>query len=279
MTADAGARPWYAISAFADEIHPDIQIQMDVLSDCKIRYVVLRSAFQKNVLDLEEFQSKKLKTEFYNRKFRFSCIGSPIGKVPVTDPFEKEQERFGKAVAAAKFFETRTIRIFSFYLPEKSDPAAFRDEVVRRMKWFAERARAENLYLLMENESGLYGDSPERCLDILDAVASPNLLCAFDFANFVRDGFDTMKAWNLLKKHVKEFHVKDHSSAENKVVPAGKGNGRIPEILKDAKASGFRGYLTLEPHLKVAGQSQGYSGPEMFATAAEALKSVLAGIG
>ncbi len=279
MTEGASSRPWYAISAFADEIHPDIQIQMDVLSDCKVRFVTLRTAFQKNVMDLEEFQWKKLKNEFYNRKFRFSCLGSPIGKVPIGDPFEKEQERFRKTLAAAGFFECRTIRIFSFYLPEKADPGTYREEIVKRMKWFAEQAKTSGLYLLLENESGLYGDAPERCRDLIEAVASPHLVSAFDFANFVRDGFDTLKAWEILKKHVKEFHVKDHSRAENKVVPAGRGDGRVPEILKDAKSFGFRGYITLEPHLKAAGQFQGYSGPEMFAAAAEALQSILAGIG
>ncbi|MCX7804539.1 MAG: sugar phosphate isomerase/epimerase [Planctomycetota bacterium] len=279
MTAETTARPWYAISAFADEIHPDIQIQMDVLSDCKVRFVTLRTAFQKNVLDLEEFQRKKLKTEFYNRKFRFSCLGSPIGKVSVGDPFEKEQERFRKALDVAGFFECRTIRIFSFYLPEKADPAAHRDEIVKRMKWFADQAKAAGIYLLLENESGLYGDAPERCRDLIEAAASPHLVAAFDFANFVRDGFDTLKAWDVLKKHVKEFHIKDHNRAENRVVPAGKGDGRVAEILKDARAVGFRGYLTLEPHLKAVGQFQGYSGPEMFVAAVEALKSILAGIG
>lgn len=278
MTAEP-ERPWYAIAAFADEISPDIQIQMDVLSDCKIRYIVLRGAFQRNALDLEEFQNKKLKGEFVNRKFRFSCLGSPIGKVPIADPFEKEQARLKKAIQVAKLYECKTIRLFSFYLPEGDDPAKHRDEVVRRLKEFAQLAAAENLFLLLENESKLFGDSPERVLDILDAVASPNLKAAFDFANFVRDGFETLKAWELLKKHVKEFHIKDHSKDQNAVVPAGKGDGRIPEILKDAKASGFRGFMTLEPHLQSAGQFSGHTGPQLFYTAATALREILARIG
>ena len=49
---------------------------------------------------------------------------------------------------------------------------------------------------------------------------------------------------------------------------------RIEPILKDAYASGYRGFLTLEPHLRVAGHSHGETGPELFKVAADALKNL-----
>ena len=48
-----------------------------------------------------------------------SAIGSPIGKVKITDPFEPHMERFRKAVKLAEFFESPFIRIFSFYPPDR----------------------------------------------------------------------------------------------------------------------------------------------------------------
>ena len=62
--------------------------------------------------------------------------------------------------------------------------------------------------------------------------------------------------------------------ADGKVVPAGRGDGQIEPILKDAYASGYRGFLSLEPHLKAHGQMSGFSGPDLFKTAADALKAL-----
>jgi sugar phosphate isomerase/epimerase len=104
-------------------------------------------------------------------------------------------------------------------------------------------------------------------------VNSPKLRSAFDFANFVQVGEDPAKNWPLLKPYTAHIHIKD-AKAGGQVVPAGEGDGRIPEILKDAWESGYRGFLTLEPHLKVAGHSHGETGPDLFKVAADALKAV-----
>ena len=37
----------------------------------------------------------------------------------------------------------------------------------------------------------------------------------------------------------------------------------------------YDGFLSLEPHLKVAGHSTGFTGPELFATARNALCAIL----
>ena len=63
------------------------------------------------------------------------------------------------------------------------------------------------------------------------------------------------------------------------IVPAGKGDGQIAAILKDAYASGYRGFLCLEPHLAAAEQFSGFSGPRLFKVAADALKKLCREIG
>ena len=67
--------------------------------------------------------------------------------------------------------------------------------------------------------------------------------------------------------------------AEGRVVPAGEGNGQIRELMAAAQASGYDGFLSLEPHLKVAGHSTGYTGPELFGTAVRALCAILEDLG
>jgi sugar phosphate isomerase/epimerase len=104
-------------------------------------------------------------------------------------------------------------------------------------------------------------------------VNSPKLRSAFDFANFVQCGEDPSVNWPLLKPYAAHIHIKD-AKRDGQVVPAGQGDGHIPEILKDAWGSGYRGFLTLEPHLKVAGHSHGETGPDLFKVAADALKDL-----
>lgn len=268
----------YKLSAFADEISPDIQVQMDHLLDNGVKLVTLRGANKKNVLDFEEFQVPLIKQQFFNRGLHFSSIGSPIGKVPVTEPLEKEIERLKLALKRAQQFETKVIRVFSFFIPDGEEPDKYRDKVLEGMKAFAETAAAAGVNLLHENEKKIYGDNGERCLEIMEQVNAPNLRTTFDFANFVEVGQEPSECWPKLKPWVREFHVKDARAADKSIVPAGEGDGRIKEILRDAFSSGWSGLLTLEPHLSAAGTFEGFSGPELFKKACDALKKVLSEI-
>ena len=64
------------------------------------------------------------------------------------------------------------------------------------------------------------------------------------------------------------FHVKDYSLEAHKNVPAGQGDGQIPRLIADAVSRGYEGFCVLEPHLVIAEQSFGFTGPERFGDAA-----------
>jgi sugar phosphate isomerase/epimerase len=49
----------------------------------------------------------------------------------------------------------------------------------------------------------------------------------------------------------------------------------VRETLAALRDSGFEGFLSLEPHLAQAGRYGGFSGPDGFTLAAQALKSIL----
>jgi predicted dehydrogenase len=96
-----------------------------------------------------------------------------------------------------------------------------------------------------ENESRIYGESPEACKELLD-FCGENLGCVFDFAN----GADPMQAYEMLKPYITYFHIKDHDGKF--VVAAGEGKGRIAEILADFDSTSVEPvWLSAEPHLKV----------------------------
>jgi len=263
------------LSAFADEISQDPAQQIAVLEANRIRHIEFRAILGKNVLDLSDVEHSSFRDQLRGRGFQLSAIGSPIGKIRIEEDFDDHLQRFDRALELADFYETPRIRIFSFYMPPGDEPESYRAEVMRRMRELARRAEARGVVLFLENEKAIYGDSAPRVLDLLESVGSPSLKHAFDPANYLEVGQPIEPAWSLLKPHVAHFHVKDLDTATHKNVPAGQGQGQIPELVADLAATGYSGFLTLEPHLVAAEKSFGYTGPERFGEAAQALQSIL----
>ncbi|MDB5348867.1 MAG: sugar phosphate isomerase/epimerase [Planctomycetota bacterium] len=263
------------LSAFADEISADPIEQLDCLEENGVRFVEFRSILGKNVMDLSESEHREFRDLLESRGFGISAIGSPIGKVAIAEPFEPHRQQFLKAIELASFYGTPNIRVFSYYLPAGDDPALHRDEVLRRMATKAEMARERGLRLVLENERGIYGDTAARNLDIVVSINSTALGLAFDPANFLEVGQPIDEAWAALRDHVTHFHVKDFDPVQKKCVPAGQGAGQIGRLIADAVARGYEGFCTLEPHLLVAAQSHGFTGPVRFGEASSALKAEL----
>jgi 3-dehydroshikimate dehydratase len=139
------------LSAFADEISPDLDEQIAVLSLEHIHFLDLRGVWNTNVLDLTDQQVARIKETLDAQGIGVAAIGSPIGKVPIDSSFDEHLHHFERAITVAHAFQTPYIRIFSFYPPaplkEGSDdsgaagPAEYRDEVMRRLREMTARAR------------------------------------------------------------------------------------------------------------------------------------------
>lgn len=263
------------LSAFADEISPDLDEQIRVCRENNVTHFELRSVNKINVLDLDNHFRDEIKSKLDKAGMRVICIGSPIGKVKIDEPWADHFERFKVAVQMAEFFNAPLIRVFSYYAPEKDgDMRSHRDEVIRRFRAKVDHIANKGVTLVHENEHAIYGEKGRECLDLMQTINSPKLRSAFDFANFIMDGEDPLPNWPSLKTYSVHIHIKDALAKERKIVPAGEGNGHIGKILADAYASGYRGFVSLEPHLAVAGQMGGFSGADLFKRAADALKKV-----
>jgi len=263
------------LSAFADEISQDPAEQIEVLTRHGVKNIEFRAIHGTNVLDLSEEQHREFRDRLRDAGFGLSAIGSPIGKIRITEPFDEHLSRYARALDLADYYECPRIRVFSFYIPPGDDPASHRSAVVDRMAELASIAQGRGVALYLENEKGIYGDHAARVHDLLTAVSSPALAHAFDPANYVEVGQPIEEAWTLLRPFLAHFHVKDYSEARHRNVPAGEGDGQIPGLLADAIAQGYDGFVVLEPHLTVAELSYGFTGPERFADAANALKRIL----
>jgi sugar phosphate isomerase/epimerase len=269
----------FILSAFGDEIATDLAEQLDVMLREGVSALEFRGAWGKNILDLSDDEIAQAKQLLNERAMHVSAIGSPIGKVQITDDFGAHLERFRRALAVAKMLDTPRIRIFSFFIPYGEDAKQYRTAVMDRLLMLTELASEANITLLHENEKEIYGDIATRCADIHTTIPAANLCAAFDPANFVQCGVRPMdEAWPLLADVSTHIHIKDALIADGQVVPAGQGDGQVKELLQSLVRRGYRGYLTLEPHLKAAGPFGGFTGPELFHTAVEALKGLLSDV-
>ena len=267
----------WTLTGFADEISPDLDEQLDTLTKESIRHLELRSVWNTNVLDLTDDELKRVKTAASERGIGVSSIASPIGKIPISEDFAPHLQKFRRALRAAEIMETRYIRIFSFFMPEGDDPGLHREEVLERLDILAIRAENAGITLLHENEKEIYGDTPARCLDILNGIGSPALRAVWDAANFVQCGVDHpySEGYEPLRPFVEYVHVKDARAGSGQVVPAGEGDGELNETIAALNASGFDGFFSLEPHLAEAGTYAGFSGPDLFRKASGAFKELL----
>ena len=268
------------LSGFADEIGADLGLQLETLAAENIKYFEFRGVWGKSVMDLTDKELEDVKATIAKQGVKVSSIGSPIGKVAIDFDFDEHLKSFRRALEIAQIMEAPYIRLFSFYLPPDEDPLKYRDEVMRRMQGLVDAAAGTGIVLLHENEADIYGMASDRCKDILETINSPYLRAAFDFANFVHAGekpYD--ESFPLLRPHIEYVHVKDAVAEPLKVVPAGEGDGQVKPILKELLDSGWVGFLSLEPHLAQAGRFRGFSGPDLWRKAAQALKRILDELG
>ncbi|GAA3448283.1 hypothetical protein GCM10018962_01160 [Dactylosporangium matsuzakiense] len=256
----------WMLSGFGDEIDPDPAVQLPVLLALGARHVEVRSAWGVNVVDMRDEDLARLAGLLERHGVGVSAIASPIGKSGVHDDPATEQARLERVVAVARRLAAPYVRIFSFYGAEDA-----RDVVLRRLRAFADVAERESVVLVHENEKAIYGDTPERVLDIVESVGSPALRVAWDNANFVQVGVRPFTdGYAALRQHVAYFQVKDARFADGVELPAGQGDGELRETIAALRRDGFSGFASLEPHLRDPAYPDVLTGPRRFGEAARA---------
>lgn len=264
------------ISAFADEIGPDLKLQMDTCEAHGVRHIDVRGIDGVNVSSMALAQAGEYSRRMRDRGFAVPCIGSPLGKITMDDDFDAHLELLRHTCEVAGVFGTNLIRMFSFYPSEGRDIADQRDAVMDRLAAMVSVAASAGCVLLHENEKRIYGATPDAVKDIFATIRSESLKGIFDPANYVEEGVAPYDdGWQAgLAELTYYFHVKDKSTARDCCVPAGTGDGQFAQIFADMKQRGWSGTATLEPHLAAAGQFSGDTGPGLFGDAVSALRKL-----
>lgn len=273
------------LSGFADEIDTNLGKQIEVLKKLQMNHVEMRGVNGKGLVDYSINEAREIKKQLDESGIQLSSVGSPIGKIKITDDFAPHMELYKHTVEIAHEMETPYIRMFSFFMPEHESYDPYRGKVMDQLGQFVDYAKASNIILLHENEKDIYGDVADRCLELMKEFYGEHFKAVFDFANFVQCKQDTLSAYEMLKPYIAYIHIKDALWSDGSVVPTGHGDGNVEKILKMLKDSGYQGFLSLEPHLadfagfssleQSAGEKKKLSGEEAFTIACEALRKIL----
>lgn len=251
----------FLISAFADEYASDFEEQLSALNRLGVDYVEPRALLGKNVSDLTREEVKTAAKMLKSHGVGVSSVGSPIGKVKLSDDLDEHLKKAERLFQAANEWNTRNVRVFSFYPAEGENISDREDAVFEWMEKLLTLARRYGVTLCHENEAGIYGYRPETCETLLSRFGG-ELKAVFDMGNFALAGYDPFPvAYQKLAPYIEYFHIKD-ATAAGAIVPPGEGEAKIKEILSFYKQSGGKQtFVTLEPHLKI------FSGLKDMATA------------
>ena len=268
-----GSQNGFTLSAFADEISPDLDIQVKTLARLNVPGLDLRSVGGINVLDLTLEDLQRVHDACAEHGLHVQAIGSPVNKVTY-DPLHEAREfdRLHRAIKAAHRVNVKRIRIFTPMVQEDRMDA----DAARVIAWMSAQrnlAADEGVVLIHENDDRYWGAHPANAKRLMESIGSENFRFAYDFANTVLQSYRTMKDWfPWLLPYLDTLHIKDAIEADHKIVPAGEGEGELVDTFTWLKAQGWSGPLTIEPHLAAAGPTGGFSGEQLFEVAVNALR-------
>lgn len=261
------------LTGFTDEALATFPGQVRMAAAAGLTHIELRRIGVHPVLGAARRTVSAAEKALGDHGVRVSCIATGLGKTAVDAPMGAQVDGLHRAAALAHRFDTPFVRVFSWYTTKPDDD---RPRVLTQMAVLGEVAHAEGITLLHENEKGVFGDTPERCLELVESTDG-GVRLIFDPANFVQCGvkpFD--EAFPMLVDHVAYLHAKDARADTGRVTPIGEGDGQWPELAAWLRATDWDGFVSLEPHLGLGGRG-GPVSTRGWVRALDTLRAVLAG--
>jgi len=239
-------------SGIADEAGVSMDAQIKAHRDLGWKHIEIRNVDGVNLTDLCDEAFEEAAQKLASAGLAVSCFASqlcnwarPIIKHPDIDRHE-----LVRAIPRMQEMGCEFIRIMSY--PNAGWPEEqWRDEVVRRLKMLAEIAGDGGIILAHENCDGWGGKGPKQSLELLERVHSPHLKLLYDTGNPVGHKQDPWEYYAAIREHVVYVHIKDCAWENEKVryTFPGEGQGKVREVLQDLLKRGYKGGLSIEPHM------------------------------
>jgi sugar phosphate isomerase/epimerase len=200
-----------------------------------------------------EFEDVALKLD--EAAMRVTAFASSIGNWsrPITGDFSLDESELKAVIPRMKRVGTPFIRTMSWVRGDVSLDA-WRDESIRRYKILATYAAEGGITLLHENCEGWGGLSPAHAKEFHERVNHPSVGVLFDIGNTVAYGLDAWDYYNAVKPFINHVHVKDckknpAGGKSSLFTMPGEGDAEVKRILTNLLKSGYRGSITIEPHV------------------------------
>lgn len=251
----------FRFTGFADEAERALSGQIATLQEVGWNAIELRLIDGKNVCDLTDDEWKQTWERLQADGISIVGFGGQIANWarPITSDFQVDIDELMRVAPRMREAGTRFLRIMSYPNSESSplSRAEWKTETARRLKELARIAGDEGVILGHENCSG-YGESATGYLELVEAVDHPALQLIFDTGNNSLYANDTEVTWDYYQRcrdHITHVHIKCAKPGENggDYVTCHVDEDPVQKrILEDLAASGYDGWLSIEPHLKAA---------------------------
>jgi sugar phosphate isomerase/epimerase len=291
VRAEAAASPAVELTGIGDEAALGIDGQIAAAAALGWRSLELRTVDGTPVADLSRAAFDRVAGALADAGLSVAAVDARIGgwSRPAGGDFAVDLAELAVLDGRCARLGTRFVRVMS-YPSSPGDgltPAAWEREALRRVTELARRARAAGLTLLHENCAGWAATDPARTARLLDA-AGPGLALLHDTGNGPAYGYDAHEFLTRLLPHadrILHVHVKDATvTPQGRVTyrPPGEGTLRVADSLRLLLAHGYRGALSIEPHIAVR-PHESHRAPEeqcaaSFARCGTALRRLVEGM-
>ena len=251
------------LTGFSDEAGTSLDSQIKATRELGWKNISTRGIDGINIHDHTSESFDAMVDVLEAAAIRVPEFGSLIGSwsKKIAGDFEITRAEIERAIPRMQRLGTKLVRIMS-YAQEPWGEDQHEQERFRRLREIVSRFADAGITAAHENCMNWGGFSAAHTLRLIDEV--PGLKLVFDTGNPVfqidrsaaaadvwQNAYDF---WRTVREHVVHIHIKDcryprTPGEEPEYCWPGEGEAHVREILTDAKACGYDGYIAIEPHV------------------------------
>jgi sugar phosphate isomerase/epimerase len=259
--------PQIPIAAITDEFSPTLSEAIPVMKEIGMAAAELRVVDGKNVMDLTHDELERTRDALATAGIKVISIASPLLKCVLPDgpeldsrfqhdafgskhTFEDQPRLTEHAVKLAHFFGAGIIRVFSYW--RTINPSACAEQIAKALTNLAAVGEKENIIIGLENEHACNIGTATETARVLADVSHPFLKLVWDPANCLvageepfPAGYDMLPFDRIAHVHAKDCHMDGHTPVWG---PLGTRHVPWKKQFKALRASGYKGYVSLETH-------------------------------
>jgi sugar phosphate isomerase/epimerase len=241
-------------SGISDEAGQAIEIQIKAHKELGWEYMEIRNVDGENLTMMSDEKFEIVYRKVNEAGMKVSCFASCIANwaTKISGDFKKDYDELKRAIPRMKKFNTKYIRVMSWPNDPDNpyDEEKWAEEVIKRMKELTKMAEDAGIIIVHENCSGWGGLSAENMIRLVKEINSPNFKLLYDTGNVLHynKGTDPWDFYIKVKPYIEYVHIKDYNKEEKATFP-GEGEAKVKEILTDLKKSGYKGFVSIEPHI------------------------------